>query len=78
MPARLPHDLEQQLAHHLDALDRELGPGVPRDRVLAIGRYHAERLVAGAKITDHIPLLVYRCTRDELLYADHTVTPAAA
>jgi len=61
--------LETQTAHLLDALRRELGPGGEADRVTALGRHHYERLLAHATITDYVPLLVYRSTREELLAA---------
>jgi len=70
MPARHPSDLEHQIAHRLDALQRELGAAVPHDHLLAVGSYHTQRLLAHATITDFIPLLVYRFTKEELLSAD--------
>jgi hypothetical protein len=74
------NELERQIAGRLAALQRELGPDVPADLVAARGRYHADRLVAGATITDFIPQLVYRATKDDLLRGDalEQATPAAA
>jgi hypothetical protein len=34
---------------------------------MVVGRRHLERLSRHATITDFIPLLVWRCTREELL-----------
>ena len=65
MPAQVPHELEQQISNRLDSLHRELGPQIPRDHLTSVGRYHAERLLAQATITDYIPLLVYRCTKED-------------
>jgi hypothetical protein len=71
LPARTDsNQLERQIAGRLDALQRELGPDVPADLVAALGRYHADRLLAEATITDFIPQLVYRATKDDLLRRD--------
>jgi hypothetical protein len=72
LPARTDsNQLERQIAGLLDALQRELGPDVPADLVAALGRYHADRLLAEATITDYfIPQLVYRATKDDLLRRD--------
>jgi hypothetical protein len=78
MPTQTPHELEQQIAHHLDALHRELGPDIPRERVLTVGRHHIHRLLAHATITDFIPLLVYRSTKEELMHADRVYDTVAA
>src|SRR5262245_3430091 len=64
--------LERQIADRLAALQHELGPGVSGDRVATIGRYHADRLLANATITDFIPQLVYRATKEDLLRRDGT------
>ena len=74
------NQLEKQIAGRLDALRRELGPDVPADLVAALGRYHADRLLAEATITDFIPQLVYRATKDDLLRRDtlEQATAAAA
>jgi hypothetical protein len=81
VPTRLsPEELEQQIAHRLAGLHRELGPTVPTHRLTTLGRYHTDRLLAQATITDYIPLLAYRATREDLLHhTNHTDTiPAAA
>ena len=81
LPARTDSSqLERQIAGRLDALQRELGSDVPADLVAALGRYHADRILAEATITDFIPQLVYRATKDDLLRRDtlEQTTPAAA
>jgi hypothetical protein len=62
-----PDDLERQTARGLDALRYELGDRVTAEEVAAVGRRQFERLIRDATITDFIPLLVYRCAKDELL-----------
>jgi hypothetical protein len=81
MPARPgSQELEKQIGGRLAALQRELGPDVPAERVAALGRYHADRLLAGATITDFIPQLVYRATKEQILRGDALpeAIPAAA
>jgi hypothetical protein len=60
-------ELERVTARRLEALNHELAGRVAPDRVSAVGQRHFERLRRHARITDYIPLLVYRCTKDELL-----------
>ena len=71
-------NLEAHTAALLDALRRELGPDGSADRIKAVGRHHYERLLADATITDYIPLLVYRFTREDLLGAKPEQMQAAA
>jgi hypothetical protein len=59
-------ELEQQIARRLDSLHRELAPEVSREEVATLGRYHADRLLAHATVTDYVPLLVYRFTKEDL------------
>jgi hypothetical protein len=63
-------ELERQTAAGLDALRRELEPEIPPERVTTVGHQHFERLRCHATVTDFIPLLVYRLTREELLYGE--------
>jgi hypothetical protein len=63
-------EVEHQTARRLDALRDELGTHVAPERVTVVGRRHFERLTRHATITDFIPLLVYRYTREELLYSE--------
>jgi hypothetical protein len=74
------NQLERQIAGRLDALQRELGPDFPAELVAAVGRYHADRLLAEATIADFVPQLVYRATKDDLLRRDtlEQATPVAA
>ena len=66
-----PKELEHQTIGRLDALREELRTTVvPPEHVHAVGRRHFERLSRHATVTDFIPLLVYRFTREELLYGD--------
>jgi hypothetical protein len=68
MSARFSREeLEDQTARRLEALRREFGGDVPPDRIAAVGSFHFERLLSRATVTDFIPLLVYRCTKEELL-----------
>jgi hypothetical protein len=71
MPAALtPEELERQTKGRLDALRSELGDRVAPEQVAVVGRRHFERLSRHATVTDFIPLLVYRFTREELLYRE--------
>jgi hypothetical protein len=71
MPAALTaEELERQTTGRLDALRHELGDSVAPERVAVVGRRHFERLTRHATVTDFIPLLVYRFTREELLYRE--------
>jgi hypothetical protein len=69
MPARLGQaELEKQISSRLNALRRELAPNIPTERLTTLGRFHTERLLATATITDFVPLLVYRATKEDLLH----------
>ena len=65
-----PQELERQTAARLNALKRELGDSVAAEQVETVGRRHLQRLCRDAKVTDFVPLLVYRFAREELVYAD--------
>jgi hypothetical protein len=78
MPPLHPHELEQQIERLLDGLQRELAPHVSREDVATLGRYHADRLLAHATVTDYVPLLVYRSTRDDLLNGRRIPEPIPA
>ena len=69
--------LEAQTAALPEALRRELQPEGDADPVTALGRHHFERLLTHATITDYIPLLVYRSTKEDLLHGrlEHTAEP---
>ena len=73
-----PHELEQQIARRLDSLHGELGSRVSRQDVATLGRYHAERLLAHATVTDYVPLLVYRATKEDLLRGGRRPEPISA
>jgi hypothetical protein len=73
-----PRELEHQIERRLDSLHRELAPRVTREDVATLGRYHADRLLAHATVTDYVPLLVYRATRDDLLNGRRTPEPISA
>ena len=62
--------LERQIADRLAALQRELGSNVSSDRLTALATYHADRLLANATITEFIPQLVYRATKEDILRSD--------
>ena len=66
--------LFRSTARLLDALGRELRPDGDTDWLVARGRHHLERLLAQATITDYIPLLVYRSTKEDLLDARRAQT----
>jgi hypothetical protein len=65
---------EQELITHIErglaALQREFADKVRADHVLEIGKDRFEALREHATITDFIPLLVYRQTREELLVCE--------
>jgi hypothetical protein len=61
-----PEELERQTARQLDNLRQELEEIVTADTVVRVGREHYAELCRQATITDFIPLLVYRFTKDEL------------
>ena len=61
------HELERQTERRLDALFEELDGHVDSVTVAYVGRFHFDRLVRHATVTDYIPLLVYRCTKEDLL-----------
>jgi hypothetical protein len=60
-------ELERQTTARLEWLQTELRGSVEPARVTTVGRRHFDRLSRGATVTDFIPLLVYRLTREELL-----------
>jgi hypothetical protein len=71
-------ELEQQTARQLDALRRELeGSGRTRQVTLVGGR-HLERLRRDATVTEFIPLLVYRFTKEELVDGTREELPDSA
>ena len=66
--ATMTHEeLAKQTARRLAALARELDGMADEQVVERVGTSHLQRLVQHATITDFIPLLVYRCTKDELM-----------
>jgi hypothetical protein len=72
MPARLSQDdLDRQISSRLAALHRELASTVPIERVTSLGRFHTERLLSTATITDFVPLLVYRATKEDVLHGEN-------
>jgi len=60
-------ELKAHLERGLESLRREFAGKVPTEEVTQIGNEHFEELLEHATITDFIPLLVYRHTREELL-----------
>jgi hypothetical protein len=62
-----PQQLDAQMEKVFGQLARELSDVAPADEVTSVGLGHYERLRDGAAITDFIPLLVYRYTREELV-----------
>ena len=66
-------ELERQTARQLDALRRELREtgslgDTGSHEIDVVGRAHFDRLLREATITDFIPLLVYRLTKEEFVY----------
>jgi hypothetical protein len=78
MPPLHPHELKQQIQRRLDSLHRELAPHVTREDVATLGRYHTARLLAHATVTDYVPLLVYRATKEDLLNGGRMPEPIPA
>ncbi len=72
--AMLNRHVEQQLEN----LRREFADQVPASRVSAIGRAHFDHLCADARITDFIPVLVYRYSREDLVRAGREELESAA
>jgi hypothetical protein len=66
--------LEKQIAHRIAALHRELGPHVAADQLARVSRHHTERLLATATVTDFVPQLVYRATKEDILWGGHDVS----
>jgi hypothetical protein len=58
--------LIRRVEKELENLRVEFGE-IPPERVTALGEAYFDRLRAGARITEFIPVLVRRQTRDELL-----------
>ncbi len=62
---------DEELRIHLERglanLRREFAGKVPAEHVTRVGMDRFETLIESARITDFIPLLVYRETREELL-----------
>jgi hypothetical protein len=62
--------LNRQVELGLESLRREFADQLPGSLVTTVGRAEFEQLRANATITDFIPLLVYRYTREELVRID--------
>jgi hypothetical protein len=58
--------LSRQIEQQLESLRREFAE-IPSNQVTALGEAQFDRLRAGARITDFIPVLVHRYAREELL-----------
>jgi hypothetical protein len=59
-------DVERQTRKLLDRLRRELADTCNSDQVGRVGRSYYEHLSREATVTEFIPVLVYRYTKDEL------------
>ena len=59
--------LEAQMDRVLANLVRELAEVAPAGEITSVSREHYERLRGPASITEFIPLLVYRFTKEELV-----------
>lgn len=59
-------ELNRRVERQLENLCREFQHQVPASRVKALGRAHFEQLQTQARITDFIPVLVHRVTREDL------------
>lgn len=62
-------ELARQTARQLEALRTELAGTPSAEQVTAVGNVHFERLRQEATVQDFIPLLVYRFTKEELVYS---------
>jgi hypothetical protein len=60
-------ELERQTAHQLTKLRRELADRIVSEQITAVGQAQYDALREHATVTDFIPLLVYRFTKNELL-----------
>lgn len=63
-----PDELEQQTARQLDALRREFEGSGCANQVTLVGSRYFEQLRRDATVTEFIPLLVYRFTKEELVH----------
>jgi hypothetical protein len=59
-------EVERLTAQQLDKLHRELADTVTPDDIARVGKEHYDTLCQRAAVTDFIPLLVYRFTKDDL------------
>jgi hypothetical protein len=59
-------NLRRQMDRELDTLRHEFAD-LSADRVTALGEAQFDRLRAGARITEFIPVLVHRYAREELI-----------
>lgn len=66
------HEVEEQTARELEALRTELAGSAPAEQVDAVGRRHFRRLMAQATITDFVPVLVCRATKEDLVWRART------
>jgi hypothetical protein len=58
--------LNRQIEQQLETLLREFADEIPASEVSPIVEAHFERLREDARITDFIPVFVYRYAREEL------------
>ena len=59
--------LNRQVEQSLERLQREFADDLPASRVTAVGQALFDELRRDARISDFIPILVYRYARDELI-----------
>ena len=65
-----PDELEAHTLSRLEELQVELSDDVAGGSVMTVGWSRYEELCRDATVTDFIPLLVYRYTKESLLTAD--------
>jgi hypothetical protein len=59
--------IQQQLDHGLKSLSAEFGSEVAPDAIHRAGRQRLRDFLAGARIDDFIPVLVYRNVRERII-----------
>src|SRR5262249_36534215 len=65
-----PQETERQTTKLLLTLRRELEQRITNEEIMTVGRAHYAKLSRQATITDYIPLLVYRQTKEQLTLAE--------
>jgi hypothetical protein len=71
--SRLGEGRRRQVGAQLAVLEREFGGRVPADHIVATSDRVLEGLLDSARITDFIPVLTYRYTRETLRAEERSI-----